>query len=87
MVPSAEDSLPIDKALETPPSTAVDDQSKSNSSAHIQDEEKAEFELSETQEAGPALLKWNHPRINMWRFFVTLLSFIIMGANDASYGV
>jgi hypothetical protein len=37
---------------------------------------------------GPAPLeKWNEPRINMWRFFATLFSFIIMGMNDGAIGV
>ncbi|KAI9821909.1 MAG: hypothetical protein M1827_002491 [Pycnora praestabilis] len=33
-----------------------------------------------------ALQQWNHPRINMWRVFVTFMGFTIMGANDAVYG-
>lgn len=32
-------------------------------------------------------LKWNRPRINIWRTFAVFLSFLIMGANDATYGV
>ena len=31
--------------------------------------------------------QWNRPRINMWRVFATFVSFILMGANDAAYGV
>jgi hypothetical protein len=30
---------------------------------------------------------WNKPRINMWRYFATLYTFVIMGMNDAAYGV
>jgi hypothetical protein len=35
----------------------------------------------------PGLEIWNRPRINMWRYFATLYTFIIMGMNDAAYGV
>lgn len=31
--------------------------------------------------------RWNSSRSNVWRVFVTFLSFIVMGANDAAYGV
>ncbi|KAI9724052.1 MAG: hypothetical protein M1812_000770 [Candelaria pacifica] len=33
-----------------------------------------------------SLARWNHPRGNMWRTFVTFLSFTVMGMNDAAYG-
>lgn len=31
--------------------------------------------------------RWNSPRINICRFFSTLYSFVIMGMNDAAFGV
>lgn len=31
--------------------------------------------------------RWNEPRFNMFRTFATFWSFVIMGANDAAYGV
>jgi hypothetical protein len=34
-----------------------------------------------------SLERWNEPRINMYRYFTTLYSFIIMGMNDAATGV
>lgn len=34
-----------------------------------------------------ALQQWNKPRINLYRYLATLLGFIIMGMNDAAYGV
>lgn len=34
-----------------------------------------------------ALEKWNQPRINIYRSFSTFWSFLVMGANDAAYGV
>ena len=38
-------------------------------------------------EASTQLERWNHPRINMYRYLTTLLCFINMGMNDAAYGV
>jgi hypothetical protein len=37
--------------------------------------------------ATEALPRWNHPRSNMFRVFATFWSFLVMGANDAAYGV
>lgn len=34
----------------------------------------------------PQLQQWNTPRINMWRCLATFYSFIILGANDGTYG-
>lgn len=34
-----------------------------------------------------ALEKWNDPAVNVYRLFATFWSFVIMGANDAAYGV
>jgi hypothetical protein len=31
--------------------------------------------------------RWNHPDVNIYRTFATLFAFMIMGANDAAYGV
>lgn len=30
--------------------------------------------------------KWNRPRSNIYRMGAVFLSFVVMGANDASYG-
>ena len=30
---------------------------------------------------------WKHPRINFWRFIASNYSFVILGVNDAAYGV
>ncbi|KAJ5693463.1 hypothetical protein N7462_002886 [Penicillium macrosclerotiorum] len=35
----------------------------------------------------PALEKWNQPPINIYRSLATFWSFLVMGANDAAYGV
>jgi hypothetical protein len=34
-----------------------------------------------------ALEQWNEPSVNVSRVFATFWSFVIMGANDAAYGV
>lgn len=34
-----------------------------------------------------ALEKWNHPRSNIYKTLTTFWSFLVMGANDAAYGV
>lgn len=40
-----------------------------------------------TLEEGAPLQQWNHPRINLGRSLVAFYGLIIMGANDAAYGV
>ena len=37
--------------------------------------------------AVPSLQKWNSSKANMWRLFATFFSFVLIGANDAAYGV
>lgn len=49
--------------------------------------ERDDFELPPPSTAVSQLQKWNFPRINMWRVFATFYSFIILGLNDAAYGV
>lgn len=51
--------------------------------------ERSGIESSEdsSQEGFAALEKWNHPQINTYRSFSTFWSFLVMGANDAAYGV
>ncbi|THC92380.1 hypothetical protein EYZ11_008148 [Aspergillus tanneri] len=34
-----------------------------------------------------ALEKWNEPVINAWRVLAAFFSFIVVGANDGTYGV
>jgi hypothetical protein len=38
-------------------------------------------------EVAHSLEKWNAPAHNIPRTFATFLSFVVMGANDAAYGV
>lgn len=39
------------------------------------------------ERATEALQQWNNPRINIWRYLAAVLGFIVMGMNDAAYGV
>lgn len=42
---------------------------------------------SPTTQAEPKLEQWNFPRRNLYRTAAAFWSFIVMGANDAAYGV
>jgi hypothetical protein len=44
-------------------------------------------ELLPKQAPEHAVQKWNDPIINTWRVLATFFSFIVVGANDAYYGV
>jgi hypothetical protein len=38
-------------------------------------------------DAFPVLERWNQNRLNIYRTFATFWCFLVMGANDAAYGV
>ena len=42
---------------------------------------------SPTTQADAPLERWNSPRINLYKTSAAFWSFIVMGANDAAYGV
>jgi len=52
-----------------------------------------QFEGAEVELESPTAVerapqqKWNNPRINMYRVLSANFSFVIMGMNDAAYGV
>jgi hypothetical protein len=48
---------------------------------------KEQLDCSVSSPSPPPLDKWNEPRGNMYRYFATIYSFIIMGMNDAASGV
>ena len=54
-------------------------------------EDDATVELGEAVSAPPtavaALQRWNSSPINVWRLCAAFLTFAVMGANDAAYGV
>jgi hypothetical protein len=52
--------------------------------------ELASSETSHSPPAGnvfPAVERWNHPRSNIYKTLATFWCFMVMGANDAAYGV
>lgn len=61
----------------------------------VEHEPKLAFEDTKEQVESPVedadgdeiLERWNKPRINLYRYLAALYSFIIMGMNDAAYGV
>jgi hypothetical protein len=68
----------------------------STTSLSVKDEMRHALEsgIDETKEQGKipenvskGLEQWNKPRINVYRYLATLYCFIIMGMNDAAYGV
>lgn len=78
----------------TSTSTCVVQQQPHDSSNHIMLEAMPQRQHStndsasnESPDGFSALEKWNHPRINVYRSFATFWSFLVMGSNDAAYGV
>jgi hypothetical protein len=57
-----------------------------NSATTIPTGDEAPIPLTERERHEAQLEKWNEPRINMWRVFGTMFSFIIMGMNDGAIG-
>lgn len=50
--------------------------------------DRHEADLGDAQEEPEYQVeRWNEPRINAWRVLATFYSFIVVGANDGSYGV
>jgi hypothetical protein len=49
----------------------------------IEDTKEVESPLTE----GAVLERWNSPKINLWRYLAANYCFILMGMNDAAYGV
>lgn len=55
---------------------------------HILEDSKEQVESPMEDGDGDEILeRWNKPRINLYRYLAALYSFIIMGMNDAAYGV
>lgn len=42
---------------------------------------------SPTTQAAERLERWNTPMVNFWRTLAAFWSFVVMGSNDAAYGV
>ena len=51
------------------------------------EQSRTNSENDSSEDGFAALEKWNEPRINAYRSFATFWSMLVMGANDAAYGV
>lgn len=58
-----------------------------NAGKTLQEKDPIERLPSPTTQADAKLERWNAPRGNVWRTLAAFWSFIVMGANDAAYGV
>jgi hypothetical protein len=61
-------------------------------SGSVEDESKQKVESTDEELENPvtekeSLQQWNNPSINTYRYLGANFSFIIMGMNDAAYGV
>lgn len=54
---------------------------------HVNDDGHGAESSSPPDDTESLLPRWNHPRSNIFRVFATLWVFLVMGANDAAYGV
>lgn len=78
----------------TSPSTCVVQQQSHDAPNHIMLEALPPSQHSaddtasnESPDGFAALEKWNQPQSNVYRTLATFFSFLVMGANDAAYGV
>ncbi len=60
-------------------------------SGSAEDEPKQVIEATKEVDSpvieGTTLERWNSPNINLWRYLAANYCFILMGMNDAAYGV
>lgn len=68
---------------------ATTKESKTSDSSTLEEEMKREPGVGEDEIEPPksSLQQWNSPNINKYRYLGANYSFIIMGMNDAAYGV
>lgn len=76
------------------PKTTTSSASASNAHRESIPEREPDLETlsAESQHQPPAVVahaleRWNEPSVNVSRLVATFWSFVIMGANDAAYGV
>ena len=60
---------------------AIDRESEDATIQAIQEEPRGSPLEASTQQ------QWNHPRINVWRVLAACYGLLMMGMNDAAYGV
>lgn len=74
-----------------PGTTSTDPSKQIVSKQNNSPDQETSLELGEQNQpqgrATEILQQWNKPQINVWRYLACLLGFVIMGANDAAYGV
>ena len=75
-------------------STCVIHERSTDTSHHItldtmspKDSQADDVASTEPTGAFSVMERWNNPRINAYRTFATFFSFLVMGSNDAAYGV
>lgn len=60
-------------------------------SIHQQDSTMTAMELDELPPPATTAVTppqtWKNPRVNFWRFIASNYSFVVLGVNDAAYGV
>jgi hypothetical protein len=78
-----DEETPTDSITSTPVQDEVNQipQARSGADSNLKEETQSPVTESSTLE------QWNEPRINRYRYLTTLYTFIIMGMNDAAYGV
>lgn len=54
---------------------------------HINEEAKEHDDVLTSDPDPDRLERWNSSGTNIFRYFASLFSFIVMGMNDAAYGV
>ena len=67
----------IDQERRTPPAAPED----------VPQDRLTNFEPAEETVVVRAKQNWNEPSINKWRLMATFISYALVGANDAAYGV
>lgn len=82
-----------DQRLNVKCSTSSDPASNAHNESVPEREPDLETLTAESQQQSPPAMvahvveKWNEPSVNISRLFATFWAFVIMGANDAAYGV
>lgn len=79
------DPIRIEKDVREYTTSSADEEAKrdlESGNENTQDLVETPFNVSNI-----GLERWNKPQINVYRYLATLYSFIIMGMNDAAYGV
>lgn len=82
----------IESATDSPSEPSNQEKTPVNFSSEATHEAKSPVDDTKEQVEAPIIEndereQWNNPRINMYRYLSTIFAFIVMGMNDAAYGV